>query len=267
MTITSQFMHRRHVLVGLVAMSLSGCASYTGDRRSLIPLSSPALDRLSAIGSSAAEPMVVRIFKETSELEVWKRMTIGGQYALFGNYKICAWSGVLGPKLKEGDRQAPEGFYSVRPSMMNPNSALYLSFNTGFPNKFDRQLGRTGTNLMVHGGCSSAGCYAMTDEEIKEIYALARESFGAGVLSFQLQMFPFRMTADNLARHADNPNVPFWRNLKEGSDLFESTHRPPVWDVCDDKYVFADAPGAIELAAAQLPCASSAAPVPFPRRA
>lgn len=257
---------RRQVLAGLVALALTGCSSYSGDRRSLVPLSSDAQSRLAAIGSSNAEPMVVRIFKESSELEVWKRTTIGGQYALFRSYKICAWSGVLGPKLKEGDRQAPEGFYSVRPGMLNPQSALYLSFNTGFPNKFDQAWGRTGTNLMVHGGCSSAGCYAMTDEEIKEIYALARESFAAGAQSFQLQMFPFRMTSDNLARYADDPNAGFWADLKLGSDLFEATRRPPVWDVCAKRYAFADAPGAIELTATALPCADQVAPMPFPRQ-
>ena len=201
--------------------------------------------------------MVVRIFKESSELEAWKK-TKDGTYALFKSYKICSWSGVLGPKLQEGDRQAPEGFYAVSPGMLNPKSALYLSFNTGFPNKYDRAYGRTGTNLMVHGGCSSAGCYAMTDDEIKEIYALARESFAAGNSSFQLQMFPFRMTDANMDRFASDPNIAFWQNLKQGSDLFEATLRPPVWDVCDRRYVFADE------ATGAPPCATPEAPVPAP---
>ena len=202
--------------------------------------------------------MLVRIFKESSELEIWKA-TASGAYALFKQYKICRWSGVLGPKLKEGDRQAPEGFYSVSPGMLNPKSALYLSFNTGFPNKYDRALGRTGTNLMVHGGCSSAGCYAMTDDEIKEIYALARESFAAGSPNFALQMFPFRMTDDNITRFSKDPNIGFWRNLKEGSDVFEATLRPPLWDVCGQRYIFVDASNTA------LECSTPEAPTPAPR--
>ena len=81
-----------------------------------------------------------------------------------------------GPNFKEGDRQAPEGFYNIRPHQMNPKSSYYLSFNMSFPNKFDRTRGRTGSNLMVHGACSSAGCYSMTDEQVLEIYAFAREA-------------------------------------------------------------------------------------------
>ena len=121
---------------------------------------------------------------------------------------------------------------------MNPNSNYYLSFNTGFPNKFDRAWGRTGANLMVHGDCSSAGCYSMTDESVAEIYALARESFNGGNAVVQMQIFPFRMTPQNLALVADNTNLPFWMDIKEGYDRFELTKTPPRWDVCDKKYVF-----------------------------
>lgn len=229
---------RRLFLVTLGSLLLAGCSSYVGDRRSLVPLSSATVSKLDALGSSAAQAMLVRIFKEESQLEIWKRVA-DGSFALFTTYPICRWSGILGPKLQEGDRQAPEGFYAVSAGMLNPKSALYLSFNTGFPNKYDRALGRTGTNLMVHGGCSSAGCYAMTDDQIKEIYAMARESFAAGNENFQLQMFPFRMSAENMARFAGNPNIDFWTNIKEGYDLFETTRRAPAWDVCEFRYVFA----------------------------
>lgn len=229
---------RRFFVTGLAGFALAGCSSYVGDRRSMVPISSATVSRLNALGSSPARAMLVRIFKEESQLEIWKQVA-DGSFALFTTYSICRWSGVLGPKLQEGDRQAPEGFYAVSAGMLNPKSALYLSFNTGFPNKYDRALGRTGTNLMVHGGCSSAGCYAMTDDQIKEIYAMARESFAGGNQNFQLQMFPFRMSAENMARYAENPNIEFWANIKEGYDLFEATRRAPSWDVCDFRYVFA----------------------------
>jgi murein L,D-transpeptidase YafK len=182
-------------------------------------------------------PILIRLFKEEAELEVWKQDR-SGRFALLKTYPICRWSGDLGPKVREGDRQAPEGFYSITPAQMNAQSAYYLSFNTGFPNAFDRALGRTGSELMVHGDCSSRGCYAMTDEQIAEIYALGRESFFGGQRAFQFQAYPFRMTAANMARHRNNPNMPFWRMIKEGNDHFEVTKQEPKVDFCEKKYVF-----------------------------
>ncbi len=188
-------------------------------------------------------PIMLRIFKEESQLEVWKQ-NLDGQYALLKTYPICRWSGALGPKIKEGDRQAPEGFYTITPAQMNPNSNYYLAFNTGYPNAFDRAWGRTGSELMVHGDCSSRGCYAMTDEQIQEIYSLAREAFFGGQQEFQLQAYPFRMTALNMAKHRNNPNFEFWKQLKQGYDSFEATRQAPKVAVCEKRYVFdAVAPG------------------------
>jgi len=161
-----------------------------------------------------------------------------GEYRLIETYSICKWSGDLGPKIKEGDYQSPEGFYNVSPGMMNLKSSYYLSFNTGFPNKFDGAYGHTGTNLMVHGNCKSVGCYAMTDEQMNEIYALARESFAGGNASFKLELYPFRMTDENMTRYSSNPNIEFWRNLKQGYDTLGTTKRPPDVDVCGGRYVF-----------------------------
>ena len=223
------------VAVTLVLAACSGAP--TVNAKANKPLSSAMVQKLAAIGSSPGEAMVIRLFKESSELEIWKR-TRSGEFRLLKSYEICTWSGELGPKIKEGDRQSPEGFYNVTPGLMNPNSSYYLSFDTGFPNKFDRAWGRTGANLMIHGDCSSAGCYAMTDEQIAEIYALARETFKGGNATFQLQLYPFRMTPANLARYSSNPNAEFWNTLKVGYDTFELTKRPPSWDVCDRRYVF-----------------------------
>ena len=182
-------------------------------------------------------PILVRLFKQEAELEVWKQ-TRSGQFALLKSYPICRWSGDLGPKVREGDRQAPEGFYTISPGQMKPQSAYYLSFNTGYPNAFDKALGRTGSQLMVHGDCSSRGCYAMTDEQIAEIYSLGRESFFGGQKAFQLQAYPFRMTPVNMAKHRNNPNMPFWKMIKEGYDHFEVTKHEPKVDFCEKKYVF-----------------------------
>jgi murein L,D-transpeptidase YafK len=223
-------------VLGLV-LALAACNDFGVDGKASAPLPGDLLSKIKAIGSTPAAPMMMRIFKQDSELEVWKQ-TSSGQYALLTTYNICSWSGGLGPKVTEGDRQAPEGFYDITPALLNPHSSYYLAFNTGFPNKFDRAYGRTGGDLMVHGDCSSSGCYAMTDGEIADLFALVREALAGGSKSVQLEIFPFHMTADNLAAHAGNPNLPFWENIKAGYDAFESSKRPPRWDVCDKKYVF-----------------------------
>jgi murein L,D-transpeptidase YafK len=182
-------------------------------------------------------PILIRLFKQEAEVEVWKQNR-SGQFALLKTYPICRWSGDLGPKVKEGDRQAPEGFYAITPGLMNPTSAYYLSFNTGYPNTYDQALGHTGSQLMVHGDCSSRGCYAMTDEQIAEIYSLGRESFFGGQKAFQFQAYPFRMTPLNMAKHRNNPNMPFWKMIKVGYDHFEITHQEPKVSYCEKKYVF-----------------------------
>jgi murein L,D-transpeptidase YafK len=181
-------------------------------------------------------PVVVRVFKEEAELEVWKQ-DITGHFQILKTYPICRWSGDLGPKLQEGDRQAPEGFYTITPELMNPNSNYYLAINVGYPNSFDRANKRDGSLLMIHGDCSSSGCYAMTDEQISEIYSLARDSL-LGRPSFQVQAYPFRLTPANLARHRNSPSLAFWKMLKIGNDHFETTHLEPKVDVCNRLYVF-----------------------------
>lgn len=201
------------------------------------PVSMQLRGKMNDLGMQLYSPILLRIFKEESTLEVWKRKR-DGRFALLTSYEICKWSGKLGPKFKEGDRQAPEGFYEIYPAQMNPNSNYHLAFNLGFPNPYDRAHGRTGSHLMVHGACSSRGCYAMTDEQVQEIYSLARDSFRGGQRAFQVQAFPFRMTPKNLARHDGNEHMEFWKMLKEGHDHFEITKTPPKIDYCGKRYVF-----------------------------
>ena len=229
---------------GLVLSGCNGESMLVGEKATR-PIPEKLLAEIETKNMDKGSPMVVRLFKQESELEVWKQDRTG-RFALLKTYPICRWSGDLGPKVKEGDRQAPEGFYSIGPGQMNPNSGYYLSFNTGFPNAYDRAWGRTGAQLMVHGDCSSRGCYAMTDEQISEIYSLGRESFFGGQTAFQLQAYPFRMTPQNFARHRSNPNMAFWKMLKEGNDAFEVTRQEVKVNFCEKKYVFdaERAPGA-----------------------
>ncbi len=147
------------------AILLAGCETDRTVARALQPLSPQILAELEQRHMLIDSPILIRLFKEESEIEVWKQDT-SGHFALLKTYPICRWSGELGPKTREGDRQAPEGFYTVRPGQLNPNSHHYLSFDIGYPNAYDRAYGRTGGDIMMHGGRSSAGCYAITDEQI-----------------------------------------------------------------------------------------------------
>ncbi len=222
------------------AVALAGCNSsdvLDVARKANQPLPRDVVLTMKANGMTKYSPIMMRIFKEEAVLEVWKRKDTG-RYALVKSYEICNFSGEKGPKFKEGDRQAPEGFYLVNRHLMNPNSSYYLSFNLGFPNKYDRSHGRTGSNLMVHGDCTSAGCYAMTDENVAEIYAFARDALSGGQKDFQVQAFPFRMTTENMAMHRNDEHFAYWEMLKEGYDHFELTKLPPKIDVCDRQYVF-----------------------------
>ena len=182
-------------------------------------------------------PMFIRIFKRSSELEVWLKKE-GGRFELFKTYIICRYSGDLGPKLEQGDKQAPEGFYAVRYDRMNPWSNNHLSFNLGYPNAYDRTHDRSGSALMVHGGCRSIGCYAVTDYYMDEIYTLADAALAKGQSEIQVHVFPFRLTSTNLALYRSSPWYEFWMNLKQGYDLFEKYRLPPMVEVIDQRYVF-----------------------------
>jgi murein L,D-transpeptidase YafK len=245
----------------LVATALSGCND-TLDSASVDlskvknkveqPLPSKVVADMQAKNMPRTSPIMIRIYKEEGKLEIWKAKA-DNRFDIIRSYDICAWSGKLGPKVKEGDRQAPEGFYSLTPAHLNPNSKYYLAINTGFPNRYDAANGRTGSNLMIHGACSSSGCYSMTDEQVLEIYAFARDAFKGGQTAVQLQAYPFRMTAENMARHRDSEHSDFWKMIKVGYDNFEVTKRPPEVAVCGKQYVFNKQAGGPLNAAAACP--------------
>ena len=194
--------------------------------------------RLKALGVKLGAPVFIRLFKREAKLELW--LMKGDKFVLFDSYPICRFSGRLGPKQKTGDKQAPEGFYTVSKAQLNPNSRWHRSFNLGYPNLYDRQHGRTGSFLMVHGGCSSIGCYAMTNAVITEIWDFITAALKAGQKRIHVHAFPFRLTALNMYLHGANRWAPFWRDLKAGYDLFEATHLPPRIAVCNGRYVVAE---------------------------
>ncbi len=196
-------------------------------------------ERLGAAGLTSGAPVFVRIFKAESQLELWMRK--GDAYVLFATYPVCHWSGTLGPKLYEGDKQSPEGFYSVSRRQLHRLGRWRRALNLGFPNALDKSEARTGSYILVHGGCSSVGCFAMTNAVIEEIYGLVEAALKQGQSHVPVHVFPFRMTDANLARYADSAWRDFWQNLREGYDAFERTRRPPRVSVCDKRYLFADA--------------------------
>jgi murein L,D-transpeptidase YafK len=243
-----------------VSLTVAACAWIAGcddsyldqsSARSQQPISSSTLAQMEALDTTPSSPTLIRTYKKEAELQIWK-MKSDGEYALLKTFPMCRWSGQLGPKKREGDMQVPEGFYSIAPGQMNPNSHYYLAFNVGYPNAYDRAYGRTGGNVMVHGVCSSAGCFSMTDEQVADIYAIARESFAGGQREIQLQSYPFHMTAENMAKFRLDPNIDFWKNLKDGADHFEVTKAEPTVLVCGKHYVF-DATTKDEVTASE-PC-------------
>lgn len=195
---------------------------------------------LSTRGFKLGDAAFVRIFKESDEFELWLQPDPGKPFRRFCNYRIALYSGVLGPKTKEGDMQAPEGFYSVAKSQLNPASSYHLAFNVGYPNAYDRSLKRTGSLIMVHGSNVSIGCFAMTDPLIEEIYLIVEAALNNGQDRVPVHVFPFRMTEERLTRAqmANDEWIGFWQNLKEGHDLFEASKSPPATFVEAGRYSF-----------------------------
>lgn len=189
---------------------------------------------LEALGASWGAPLYLRIFKATDELEVW--VQAGERYQRLRTWPICTWSGGLGPKLRQGDGQAPEGFYEVAAPQLNPSSRFHLSFNLGYPNAFDRAHGRTGDYLMVHGNCVSIGCYAMGDAAIEEIYTMVAAALAHGQRAVPVHAFPFRMDGDWEAQHLGSEWLPFWRQLAAGYRAFGKTGQPPRVRVVNGEY-------------------------------
>ena len=223
------------LLACLLGVLLAGCAQ-EGVLPHLAPIPKETADLMDKKQMRPEQPVLIRIFKEESILEIWKAKD-DGRFHHLKTYPICKWSGGLGPKLREGDRQTPEGFYLINRGHLNPKSKYHLSFSLGYPNRLDKANGRTGANLMVHGECTSRGCYAMTDALMEEIYAVTREAFAGGQKAIQVHAMPFRMTKRNMKRHRKSKWYGFWVSLKEGYDDFEASRLAPKVDVCARRYL------------------------------
>ena len=224
-----------HILPGRMAEPLGLRRDITEVRAAV---TAPLTHAMHKKGLEFGAPVFLRIFKEEAELELW--VQAGDTFRLFKTYPICNHSGDLGPKLREGDRQSPEGFYKVGLGALNPNSSYHLSFNLGFPNAYDRANGRTGSYLMVHGDCLSIGCYAMTDPAIEEIYVLVEAALNQGQGSFDVHAFPFRMSADRMAQAQGHRWYDYWADMQPVFEAFETTRQVPQVALDDSRYVLAD---------------------------
>jgi murein L,D-transpeptidase YafK len=195
--------------------------------------------RLAGRGMKLGSAVMIRIFKSEAELEIWMRT--GERFELLATYPICNWAGALGPKVSEGDNQSPEGLYSIGRRQLHHSTRWRRSLDIGYPNAFDRMHARTGSSILVHGGCTSTGCFAMTDQVMEEIFRLSRAALWNGQRRIAVHIFPFRMTPENMVVHAESHWQDFWSNLKEAYDLFERTRMPPTVKVCHRRYVVSEA--------------------------
>jgi murein L,D-transpeptidase YafK len=193
-------------------------------------------ESLKKISAKVGDPIFLRIFKKEKILEIWVK--VGNEYKLCKTYPVCAYSGTLGPKLKQGDNQSPEGFYTITQKQLKPNSKYHLALNLGFPNQYDKYQNRTGTYLMIHGKCSSTGCYAMKNRQIEEIYMMADMALKGGQEKFHVHIFPFKMTVKNMEKYNTNSWYQFWVNLKLGYDIFERYNIVPIIKASEDRYRF-----------------------------
>jgi murein L,D-transpeptidase YafK len=197
----------------------------------------PALEkRLAPQGLMVGDEVFIRIFKQEAELELWMRPKAQTDFVLGHRYPICTFSGELGPKTRQGDGQAPEGFYSVRRGQLNPASSYHLSFNLGYPNAYERAQGWTGDYLMVHGNCVSIGCYAMGDAAIEEIYTLVEAALSNGQSAVPVHAFPFELDDKHEAQRLASPHAAFWAQLAVGYKSFEEQRIPPKVSVRSGRY-------------------------------
>lgn len=182
--------------------------------------------RLAPHAMRVGNPVFIRIIKEEHILELWGKPDKSETWLLIKRYPIAGMSGTLGPKQREGDYQAPEGFYEVTPAGLNPKSNYHLSFNIGYPNAYDRALGRTGSLIMVHGSNVSIGCFAITDAGIEEVYTMVAAALQHGQPSVPVQIHPFVPSIDRLAREEESEHFSFWKVMAKAWEYTERQRRP-----------------------------------------
>lgn len=173
----------------------------------------------------------IRAFKEEGILEIWAKSKFQTQFTFLKSISICAKSGTIGPKRRQGDGQVPEGFYEI--SAFQPQSSYHLALKVGYPNKSDRLKATAkdpGGDIMIHGNCVTIGCIPLQDEPIEELYILAVEAKNNGNTIFA-DIYPFKFNTKNKSRIENTADVElkkFWLSLKKASDYFDLTQKRAV---------------------------------------
>ena len=247
MTEEKKVSSRRRMLVqlgglSLLPLGLAGCEAVEGDFGPYVDFSRDFSTKelagdLAKIGARLGDPMMLRVFKQESELEAWVLPEGQKEYVRFRIYPICYFSGNLGPKIKQGDNQSPEGFYWAQRRHVRAQSQYHRAIDFGYPNTYDRAHGYTGSELLIHGNCISSGCYAMTDPLVDQLYEMTKATTSVPGQGFWIHAFPFRMTNRNMSDNKSSKWLPFWKQLKSGYDAFELTKIPPKVTVKNRHYV------------------------------
>ncbi|MCF6241684.1 MAG: L,D-transpeptidase family protein [Bacteroidales bacterium] len=175
--------------------------------------------------------ILILVFKAEDKLEIFAKKKTDTNYNKIKTYSICAKSGILGPKRKQGDLQVPEGFYYI--NRFNPYSSFYLSLGLNYPNASDKRKSNAkdlGGDIFIHGDCVTIGCMPMTNDKIKEIYLYAVYAKNSGQNKIPVYIFPFKMNDENFKIYTeqyknDKALIAFWTNLKSGYNQFEKTYR------------------------------------------
>ncbi|PIE45597.1 MAG: 2-dehydro-3-deoxyphosphooctonate aldolase [Gammaproteobacteria bacterium] len=223
------------LLIASAMMSQTGVAG-VADRISSMTVNKLQKE-LPILGMAAGDAVLIRTFKKESRLELWMKPKNSQRYVLFRTYPICAYSGGLGPKIRRGDRMTPEGFYAIKKNGLNPHSRFHLSMDIGYPNRYDRYLRRTGSLLMIHGACDSIGCFAMSNQQMEEIYYLVEQALQNGQLSVPVHAFPFHLSDVAIEQQKNNKWYGFWWQLKMGYDAFNQSKQIPDVEALDGRYV------------------------------
>jgi murein L,D-transpeptidase YafK len=169
--------------------------------------------------------IMIIAYKSEQQLELFAKNKTDLVYKKILSYAICASSGILGPKRKQGDSQVPEGFYHI--NRFNPASFFNLSLGLNYPNQADRRKSKAknlGGDIFIHGDCVTIGCLPMNDK-IKEIYIYAIQAHQNGQLNIPVYIFPFKMDNEKLNKfkglNTDKKELlDFWDNLKTGYEKF-----------------------------------------------
>lgn len=238
-------LERRHLAVGVVrALDVVSSTDRVASARARI--GDALRDKVLAAGAPwPPRELYLRATKHDigsgkGHVEVW-----GGdgreRLRLIVRHPLCALSGVLGPKRREGDLQIPEGFYRV--AALNPRSSFHLSLRIDYPNASDQIRNRRidtkaplGGDIMVHGSCVTIGCLPIDDDPIEEVYLLVNEVFPQATVP--IHIFPRPLDDMGLAALlATSPAEEvraLWTELHAGWQAFETTRRVPAVRVAEN---------------------------------